>query len=104
MREFDYQRAYDVSGAVALLVYLPLSFASGMWTPLEFLPAPVQAIAPLLPTQREFAAMAGTSASRLSTYVNGLVTPSATMMVRIRRVSELVQTRRANGSSSYRRR
>ena len=48
-------------------------------------------------SQREFAAMAGTSASRLSTYVNGLVTPSATMMVRIRRVSELVQSRRANG-------
>ncbi len=48
-------------------------------------------------SQREFAAMAGTSASRLSTYVNGLVTPSATMMVRIRRVSGLVQTRRANG-------
>ena len=48
-------------------------------------------------SQREFAAMAGTSASRLSTYVNGLVTPSATMMVRIRRVSELVQNRRAHG-------
>jgi len=45
-------------------------------------------------SQREFAAMAGTSASRLSTYVNGLVTPSATMMVRIRRVTEFVQNRR----------
>lgn len=44
-------------------------------------------------SQREFAALAGTSASRLSTYVNGLVTPSATMMVRIRRVSEFVQKR-----------
>lgn len=44
-------------------------------------------------SQREFASMAGTSASRLSTYVNGLVTPSATMMVRIRRVSELAQKR-----------
>ena len=50
-------------------------------------------------SQREFAAMAGTSASRLSTYVNGLVTPSATMMVRIRRVSDLMQKRRANGRS-----
>lgn len=48
-------------------------------------------------SQREFAAMAGTSASRLSTYVNGLVTPSATMMVRIRRVSEFVQKRAADG-------
>ncbi|WP_211318721.1 helix-turn-helix domain-containing protein [Nocardioides silvaticus] len=45
-------------------------------------------------SQREFASMAGTSASRLSTYVNGLVTPSATMMVRIRRVTEYVQNRR----------
>lgn len=49
-------------------------------------------------SQREFAALAGTSASRLSTYVNGLVTPSATMMVRVRRVSELVQRRRADGT------
>ena len=48
-------------------------------------------------SQRDFAALAGTSASRLSTYVNGLVTPSATMMVRIRRVSDLVQKRRASG-------
>ncbi|MDZ5619764.1 helix-turn-helix domain-containing protein [Nocardioides bizhenqiangii] len=48
-------------------------------------------------SQREFAAMAGTSASRLSTYVNGLVTPSATMMVRIRRVSDLMQRRRSEG-------
>ena len=50
-------------------------------------------------SQREFASMAGTSASRLSTYVNGLVTPSATMMVRIRRVSELVQKRRSRRNS-----
>ncbi len=49
-------------------------------------------------SQREFAAMAGTSASRLSTYVNGLVTPSATMMVRIRRVSEFVQNRRPDSA------
>lgn len=49
-------------------------------------------------SQREFAAMAGTSASRLSTYVNGLVTPSATMMVRIRRVSGLAQDRRSGTS------
>ncbi len=49
-------------------------------------------------SQREFAAMSGTSASRLSTYVNGLVTPSATMMVRIRRVSEFVQRRDSDRS------
>lgn len=38
------------AGAVALLVYLPLSYASGMWTPVEALPEPVQALAPFLPT------------------------------------------------------
>jgi hypothetical protein len=34
-------------------------------------------------SQRQFAASVGTSASRLSTYVNATVTPSATMMNRI---------------------
>lgn len=42
-------------------------------------------------SQREFAAKIGTSASRLSTYVTGTVTPSAAMLVRIRRVAVLVQ-------------
>ena len=36
-------------------------------------------------SQRQFARYVGTSPSRLSTYVNGLVTPSAAMMVRINR-------------------
>jgi hypothetical protein len=44
-------------------------------------------------SQRQFAALCGTSAPRLSTYVNGLVTPSAAMMVRFARVSELAQQR-----------
>ena len=38
-------------------------------------------------TQRDFAALVGTSPSRLSTYVRGTVTPSAAMMLRIRRVA-----------------
>lgn len=38
------------AGAVALLIYLPLSFASGMWTPVSELPDVVRSIAPLLPT------------------------------------------------------
>lgn len=44
-------------------------------------------------SQRQFAALCGTSAPRLSTYVNGLVTPSASMMVRFTRVSERAQRR-----------
>jgi DNA-binding transcriptional regulator YiaG len=38
-------------------------------------------------SQAEFASRIGTSASRLSTYASGKVTPSATLMVRIRRVA-----------------
>jgi DNA-binding transcriptional regulator YiaG len=37
-------------------------------------------------TRTEFAGRIGTSASRLSTYLSGSVTPSAALMVRIRRV------------------
>lgn len=37
--------------------------------------------------QREFARAIGTSASRLSSYVNGAVVPAATLMVRARRVA-----------------
>lgn len=38
-------------------------------------------------TAAEFARAIGTSASRLSTYVNGSVTPSAALLVRMRRVA-----------------
>ena len=31
------------------LIYLPMSFASGLWTPIEFLPKAVQNMAPFLP-------------------------------------------------------
>lgn len=39
-------------------------------------------------TNREFAKLVGTSASRLSTYLSGKVTPSAAMLVRIERATE----------------
>ena len=38
-------------------------------------------------TKGEFAASVGTSASRLSTYLNGKVTPSAAMLIRIERTA-----------------
>ncbi len=38
-------------------------------------------------TKADFAAAVGTSASRLSTYLNGKVTPSAAMLVRIERTA-----------------
>jgi len=51
-------------------------------------------------SQRQFAALCGTSAPRLSTYVNGLVTPSAAMMVRFTRVSERAQRQAAQERGS----
>ncbi len=42
-------------------------------------------------TNGEFARLVGTSASRLSTYLSGKVTPSAAMLVRIERVAEDVE-------------
>ena len=50
-------------------------------------------------SQRQFAAMIGTSPPRLSTYINGVVAPSATMMVRIRRVSEFLQKHRLDAAN-----
>lgn len=44
-------------------------------------------------TQREFAQWVGTSPSRLSTYISGTVTPSASLMLRITRTSRLLQER-----------
>ena len=44
-------------------------------------------------TQAQFAAELGTSASRLSTYASGRVVPSATLLVRMRRLA----TQRARG-------
>lgn len=45
-------------------------------------------------TNREFARLVGTSASRLSTYLSGKVTPSAAMLVRIERASRALGTTR----------
>ncbi|MBM7518013.1 helix-turn-helix domain-containing protein [Nocardioides nitrophenolicus] len=42
-------------------------------------------------SQRAFAGRIGTSASRLSSYVHGHVVPSATMMLRIKRVEQQVR-------------
>ncbi len=39
-------------------------------------------------TKAEFAALVGTSAPRLSTYLNGRVTPSAAMLLRIERTAD----------------
>lgn len=43
-------------------------------------------------SRSEFAARIGTSGSRLSTYVSGKVTPSAALLVRIRRLLQRLET------------
>lgn len=50
-------------------------------------------------TNAEFARVVGTSASRLSTYLSGKVTPSAAMLVRIERSAADLEAARASGSS-----
>ncbi len=45
-----YTAGPNAAPAVANLVYLPLAFASGIFLPLEQLPAFVQRVAPYLPT------------------------------------------------------
>ncbi len=50
-------------------------------------------------TAAEFAARLGTSASRLSTYSSGKVSPSAALMVRMRRVTD--RARGANTSATH---
>jgi DNA-binding transcriptional regulator YiaG len=49
-------------------------------------------------SQQDFAARIGTSRSRLSTYVSGKVVPSATLMVRMRRVSHQAATTAAHAA------
>lgn len=46
-------------------------------------------------TRAEFASRIGTSASRLSTYTTGKVTPSAALLIRMRRMAERVEAARA---------
>jgi ABC-2 type transport system permease protein len=38
------------AGGIANMVYLPMSFVSGLWVPIRFLPHAIQVIAPIFPT------------------------------------------------------
>lgn len=50
-------------------------------------------------SKQDFAERIGTSRSRLSTYISGKVVPSATLMVRMRRVSSHAAARTADAAS-----
>jgi len=53
-------------------------------------------------TNRDFSRLVGTSASRLSTYLSGKVTPSAAMLVRIERSARNVRPTSARGTVTRR--
>lgn len=57
-----------------------------------------EAVARSAATNAEFAQLVGTSASRLSTYMSGKVTPSAAMLLRIERSAADLKEVRASGS------
>jgi ABC-2 type transport system permease protein len=40
----------NAAGGIANMIYLPMSFLSGLWVPLRFLPHILQTIAPIFPT------------------------------------------------------
>lgn len=48
-------------------------------------------------SQRDFAAQLGTSPSRLSTYLNGKVTPGADLLVKAERIGNMAARRHTRG-------
>jgi ABC-2 type transport system permease protein len=69
--------------AIANLIYLPMSFASGLWIPLEFLPDALQRAAPALPpyhlARLAHGAIAGSSAGA-AVHVAALAAFTATFL------------------------
>jgi ABC-2 type transport system permease protein len=67
----------NAAGGIANLVYLPMSFLSGLWVPLQFLPKLLQQIAPIFPTyhlaQMMYAALGAPSHGTLATHLMGLL-------------------------------
>ena len=65
------------AGGIANLIYLPMSFLSGLWVPLQFLPHVIQQIAPIFPTfhlaQIMYAALGASSEGAFSSHLFGLL-------------------------------
>lgn len=65
------------AGGIANLIYLPMSFLSGLWVPLRFLPHALQVIAPVFPTyhlaQMMYAALGAPSDGTFLTHILGLL-------------------------------
>jgi ABC-2 type transport system permease protein len=65
------------AGGIANLIYLPMSFLSGLWVPLKFLPHILQQIAPVFPTyhlaQMMYSTLGAPSEGTFMSHVFGLV-------------------------------
>ena len=65
------------AGGISNMVYLPMSFLSGLWVPLQFLPKFLQQIAPIFPTyhlaQMMYAALGAPSRGTLTQHLIGLL-------------------------------
>ena len=65
------------AGGIANMIYLPMSFLSGLWVPLRFLPHVLQTIAPVFPTyhlaQMMYAALGAPSSGAALTHWVSLV-------------------------------
>jgi ABC-2 type transport system permease protein len=65
------------AGGIANLIYLPMSFLSGLWVPLKFLPHFMQQIAPIFPTyhlaQMMYSTLGAPSEGTFTSHVLGLL-------------------------------
>ncbi|HEY9137102.1 MAG TPA: ABC transporter permease [Terriglobus sp.] len=64
------------AGGIANLIYLPMSFLSGLWVPLKFLPHIMQQIAPIFPTyhlaQMMYSTLGAPSDGTITSHLLGL--------------------------------
>jgi ABC-2 type transport system permease protein len=72
------------AGGISNMIYLPMSFLSGLWVPLQFLPKILQQIAPIFPTyhlaQMMYAALGAPSQGTLAHHLAGLLGFAAVMV------------------------
>jgi ABC-2 type transport system permease protein len=72
------------AGGIANLVYLPMSFLSGLWIPIKFLPHVLQVIAPIFPTyhlaQMMYGALGAPSQGTTLSHIIGILSFTCIML------------------------
>jgi ABC-2 type transport system permease protein len=65
------------AGGIANMIYLPMSFLSGLWVPIRFLPHALQQIAPVFPTyhlaQLMYGSLGAPTQGSLTSHIVGIV-------------------------------